>query len=114
MTDRDDQLPTGAFYLTLGQGAFLLIGYILTAFLARWLTPALYGIFGVAMAVLGWAEITVNNGIPSALQKFLPDPSLSERSIRRAAARCQIIISGGVFLALFLAAPWLPCCATRN
>jgi stage V sporulation protein B len=107
VTDRDDQLPTGAFYLSLGQGAFLLIGYILTAFLARWLTPSLYGIFGVAMAVLGWAEITVNNGIPSALQKFLPDPSLSERSIRRAAARCQIIISGGVFLALFLAAPWL-------
>ena len=105
MTDTDRHLPRGAFYVAMGQGVFLLTGYLLHAFLARWLTPSQYGIFGVSMVVLGWAEITVNNGVPSALQKFLPDRFLSETSIRRAAACCQAIISISVFLALFLVAP---------
>lgn len=107
MSDTDKHLPRGAFYVAMGQGVFLLTGYLLHAFLARWLTPSQYGIFGVSMVVLGWAEITVNNGVPSALQRFLPDRSLSETSIRRAAIYCQAIISIGVFLALFLAAPWI-------
>jgi O-antigen/teichoic acid export membrane protein len=107
MTDTDRNLPRGAFYVALGQGVFLLTGYILHAFLARWLTPSQYGIFGVSMVVLGWAEITVNNGVPSALQRFLPDRFLSETSIRRAAACCQALIGIGIFLALFLIAPWI-------
>lgn len=107
MTDTDRHLPRGALYVAMGQGVFLLTGYLLHAFLARWLAPSQYGIFGVSMVVLGWAEITVNNGVPSALQRFLPDRFLSETSIRRAAAGCQAIISIGVFLALFLIAPWV-------
>ena len=107
MTDTDTHLPRGAFYVAMGQGVFLLTGYLLHAFLARWLAPSQYGIFGVSMVVLGWAEITVNNGVPSALQRFLPDRLLSETSIRRAAAYCQAIISIGVFLVLFLVAPWI-------
>jgi O-antigen/teichoic acid export membrane protein len=107
VSDASRQLPLGALYLIVGQGVFLLTGYLLHAFLARSLTPTMYGVFGVAMVVLGWAEITVNNGVPSALQKFLPDISLSEQSVRRAAARSQLAIGVAVFLALFLAAPWL-------
>ena len=107
MSKSDVQLPKGALYLSLGQGVFLLSGYVLHALLARWLAPSLYGVFNVTMTVLVWVEIIVNNGVPSALQKFLPDGSLSQRSVRLAAARCQAIISVGVFLALFLAAPML-------
>ncbi|MFC2030730.1 lipopolysaccharide biosynthesis protein [Chloroflexota bacterium] len=107
MTVTDRHLPRGALYLVIGQGTFLLIGYLLHAFLARSLTPALYGVFGVVMVILGWAEITVNNGVPSALQKYLPDAALSEFSVRRAAIRSQAVISVGVFLALFLTAPLL-------
>jgi O-antigen/teichoic acid export membrane protein len=106
-TDLDRQLPQGALYVSLGQGAFLLGGYILQMILARWLGPARFGVFVVVMNVLVWVEITVNNGVPSALQKFLPDQSLSERSVRRAAGRVQAMISIGVFLLFFLAAPWL-------
>jgi O-antigen/teichoic acid export membrane protein len=97
----------GALYLSLGQGIFLVIGFVLHAFLARWLAPTLYGIFGVAMTVLVWVEIIVNNGVPSGLQRFLPDDSLSEQSVRRAAARCQALISVGLFVVFYLAAPWL-------
>lgn len=107
MTRPDRQLPLGALYLSLGQGIFLVIGFVLHAFLARWLAPTLYGVFGVAMTVLVWVEIIVNNGVPSGLQRFLPDRSLSEQSVRRAAARCQAIISVGLFLSFYVAAPWL-------
>jgi O-antigen/teichoic acid export membrane protein len=91
----------------LGQGVFLLSGYLLHAFLARRMTPAPYGVFGVTMTVLVWMEIVVNNGVPAALIKFLPDRSWNEQTIRRTAARSQAVISVGLFLVMFLAAPWL-------
>ena len=107
MTARDSRLSRGALYLLVGQAVFLLTGYVLHAVLARWLTPALYGIFGVAMTVLVWAEITVNNGVAPALQKFLPDVTVSESSVRKAAARVQVLITVGIFLLMFLSAPLL-------
>jgi O-antigen/teichoic acid export membrane protein len=107
VTEPDNRLLKGVALISLAQGVFLLTGYIIHAFLARWLSPSLYGVFGVAMVVLGWAEIVVNNGVPSGLQKFLPDDDLSQRSVRRAAARSQAVISVGLFLILFLAAPLL-------
>lgn len=107
MTNPDTQLPRGALYLSFGQGVFVLSGYILHMILGRWLAPSMFGVFGVTMTVLGWLEITVNNGVPVALQKYLPDESLSESSVLRAAARSQIIITVMVFVFVFLAAPWL-------
>ncbi len=101
------QLTRGTLYVAVGQGSFLVTGYLLHAILARELSPASYGIFNVAMTLLVWVEITVNNGVPSALSKFLPDESLSERAVLRAAARCQALISLGVLVVMFLAAPLL-------
>ncbi len=103
----DIQLSRGALYVALGQGAFVLVGYILHILLGRWLTPAMFGVFNVTMAVLVWTEITVNNGVPVALQRLLPDRGLSESSILQATARCQALIAGSVFLFMFLAAPSL-------
>lgn len=101
------QLTRGTLYVAVGQGTFLVTGFLLHAILARELSTASYGIFNVAMTLLVWVEITVNNGVPSALSKFLPDASLSEKSVLRAAARCQALISLGVLLVMFLAAPLL-------
>ena len=100
-------MSRGSLYVAVGQGVFLLTSFVLYAILARLLAPAPYGLFRVAMTVLIWVEITVNNGVPAALQKFLPDASLSEPAVRRAAARVQAMVGGGVFLAFFLAAPLL-------
>ena len=107
MSEANRQLPRGTFYVALGQATFLLTSFLLYAVLARWLTPEPYGVLRVAMTVLMWVEITVNNGVPAALQKFLPDASLSEQAVRRAAARAQALIGGGVFAVVFLAAPLL-------
>ena len=107
MTGREQQLSKGSLYVAAGQGVFLLTSFALYAVLGRLLEPGPYGLFRVAMTVLIWIEITVNNGVPAALQKFLPDASLSEPAVRRAAARVQALVGGGVFLAFFLAAPLL-------
>ena len=101
------QLTRGTLYVAVGQGSFLVTGYLLHAILARELSLASYGIFNVAMTLLVWVEITVNNGVPSALSKFLPDASLSEKAVLRAAARCQALISVGVLAVMFLSAPLL-------
>ena len=107
MNERDRQLSKGSLYVAVGQGVFLLTSFVLYAILARLLEPAPYGLFRVAMTVLIWVEITVNNGVPAALQKFLPDASLYDPAVRRAAARVQALVGGGVFLGFFLAAPLL-------
>ena len=107
MNEQDKRLSQGSLYVAVGQGIFLLTSFVLYAILARLLEPAPYGLFRVAMTILIWVEITVNNGVPAALQKFLPDASLSEYAVRRAAARVQALVGGGVFLIFFLAAPLL-------
>lgn len=55
------------------QVVFMLSGYALNVFLARRFGPELYGVYGVVMAVLVWAEIFVINGIPTAMQKFMAE-----------------------------------------
>jgi O-antigen/teichoic acid export membrane protein len=107
VSDASRQLPRSALYVALGQGTFVLVGYLLHIFLSRWLTPALFGAFNVTMTVLVWVEITVNNGVPVALQKFLPDRTLSQASVLRAAARSQALVGIGIFALVFLAAPGL-------
>lgn len=107
MSARDSQLPRGALYVALGQGAFVVVGYLLHILLSRWLTAADFGLFNVTMSVLVWTEITVNNGVPVALQRFLPDRGLSESSVLGATARCQALVAVAVFVFMFLAAPGL-------
>ena len=107
MTRRESQLPRGALYVALGQATFVLGGFALHIVLSRWLTPTLFGLFNVTMTILVWSEIVVNNGVPVALQRFLPDENLAEATVLRAAARCQAIIGLGLFAAMFLAAPLL-------
>ncbi|MFN2226173.1 MAG: lipopolysaccharide biosynthesis protein [Anaerolineae bacterium] len=107
MSQADSQLPRGALYVALGQGAFVLTGYLLHILLSRWLTAADFGLFNVTMAVLVWTEITVNNGVPVALQRFLPDRGLSESSVLDATARCQAMVAVAVFVFMFLATPLL-------
>lgn len=118
-TPKRHTLARGIIWVLVGQVTFITTGYALHAFLARWLTPAQYGIFGVAMTLLTWAEITVNNGIPVALQKLLPealarrdDPDAGHTipALKRGAWRWQLALAAGVFAALFFGSPliaWL-------
>ncbi|MBN1661791.1 MAG: oligosaccharide flippase family protein [Anaerolineae bacterium] len=111
--EKDRQISRGALYVAMGQGAFVVSGYLIHMLLGRWLEPASFGTFGVIMTILVWVEITVNNGVPVALQKFLPDLEAAEAGAQReaavlhAAARAQLAVALAVFGAMFVAAPWL-------
>jgi O-antigen/teichoic acid export membrane protein len=85
------------------QGFFMLSGYGLNVFLARYFAPEIYGIYGVAMAVLVWVELFVINGVPTAMQKFLSESSSAAAAFFRLGRRMQLGYVLAVFI-LFIAA----------
>jgi O-antigen/teichoic acid export membrane protein len=87
----------GTFLLMAAQGVFMLSGYVLNVFLARYFGPEIYGQFGVAMAVLVWVEFFVINGVPTAMQKFLSEASNNTAALVRLGRRLQL----GYALAIF-------------
>lgn len=72
------------------QGVFMLSGYVLNVFLARYFGPEIYGQFGVAMAVLVWVEFFVINGVPTAMQKFLSEAADNAAALVRLGRRLQL------------------------
>jgi O-antigen/teichoic acid export membrane protein len=87
----------GTFLLMAAQGVFMLSGYALNVFLARYFGPEIYGQFGVAMAVLVWVEFFVINGVPTAMQKFLSEASDNAAALVKLGRRLQL----GYVLAIF-------------
>jgi O-antigen/teichoic acid export membrane protein len=85
--------------LMTAQGIFTLTGYALNVFLARYFGPEIYGVYGAVMAVLVWVELFVINGVPTAMQKFLPESAAAAASLFRLGRRLQ----GGYTLIVFLA-----------
>jgi len=80
------------------QGVFMLSGYVLNVFLARYFGPEIYGQFGVAMAMLVWVEFFVINGVPTAMQKFLSENSDNVAALVKLGRRLQF----GYVLAILL------------
>ncbi|MCG3121264.1 MAG: hypothetical protein ALAOOOJD_04301 [bacterium] len=80
----------------------MLSGYALNVFLARYFGPEQYGVYGVAMAVLVWVELFVINGVPTAMQKFLPESAEKAASWIRLGRRAQFVYALGIF-AVFVA-----------
>jgi len=99
------RLARGTIYLLLAQAFFVLSTYLLHATLARAFTPAEYGLFSVVMAILTWVEITVNTGIPSAVQKFLAEDTRMASAIEGWALKLQGLNAGLIFLLVLSLAP---------
>ncbi len=100
------RLARGTIYLLLSQAFFVFALFILHATLARVFTPGEYGLFSVVMAILTWVEITVNTGIPSAVQKYLAEDTRIFPSIEGLTLRLQGLNGGLIFLLLLLLAPF--------
>ncbi len=101
----EGRLARGVIYLLLSQAFFVLSLYILHATLARAFTPAEYGLFSVVMTILTWVEITVNTGIPSALQKFLAEDTRMASAMEGWALKLQGLNAGLIFLIFLTLAP---------
>lgn len=101
----EGRLAQGMTYLLLGQAFFVLSLYLLHATLARAFTPAEYGLFSVVMTILTWVEITVNTGIPSTLEKFLPEDTSMASAMEGWALKLQGLGAGLIFLLFLTLAP---------
>lgn len=102
-----ERLAQGTIYLLLAQAFFVLSIYLLHATLARAFTPAEYGLFSVVMAILTWVEITVNTGIPSAIQKFLAEDTRMASAIEGRALKLQGLNAGLILILLLSLAPFI-------
>ncbi len=56
-------------------------GFVINMFLARWFTPSVYGLYGLVMSILLWAEYTVLDGIPSTYRKVISEDENSFDSV---------------------------------
>lgn len=85
----------------------MLSGYVLNVFLARYFGPETYGVYGVAMAVLVWVELFVINGVPTAMQKFLPEAIERAAAWIRLGRRAQLAYALVIFAVFVVCVPLL-------
>jgi O-antigen/teichoic acid export membrane protein len=97
------------FLLTLAEILFNISGYVIHAVAGRVLGPAEYGRYGLVVTLTTTVIILIGNGIPTAMSRslseyFEKDPGMVG-IIKRAGARIQFFLIGGVTILFFLLAP---------
>jgi O-antigen/teichoic acid export membrane protein len=104
------QMAHGAFWMGLGQAAIQAGGLLRTAVLARFLSPAQFGIMGIVLVVVKALESLTNTGFSQALiqrpgdiDRFLP--SVFFWNIGRGILLSTLLIIGGPFVADFFHEP---------
>jgi O-antigen/teichoic acid export membrane protein len=95
----------GTIYLMVTNVIFLISGYAIHFGLGRYLGPALYGTFGVIIALLTISETLLLRGIREAVTKFTSEDEKSASSIKNKALEIQAVFSLLVFIFLISFAP---------
>jgi stage V sporulation protein B len=93
--------------LVFSQGCYFFFGYLSVVLLARAFGPADYAIYGVVLSVLVWLEQAGRFAIPSVATKLLAEHAHLKASIEKAALVLNTALYGGLFVALWVAAPLL-------
>lgn len=97
-----------SIWLTLAELTFNLSGYIIHAFLGRFLGPAEYGRFSLVITLTTMIVILIGRGVPIAMSKYLSE-FLDEKgnilAIKRRAAVIQFILVTIITLIYFFLAP---------
>jgi len=62
----------GTLWLFLARLAFMGGGLVISILLARALGPAVFGIYGLVMSLLTWAEFVVGSGAPGSIARLAP------------------------------------------
>ncbi|RPJ80401.1 MAG: hypothetical protein EHM18_18580, partial [Acidobacteria bacterium] len=95
----------GTVALVLSQGCYFLFGYLAVVLLARALGPQDYAVYGVVLSVLVWLEQVGRLAIPTAAAKLIAEGNTPGRAIERATLFLNLVLYGGIFGCLWLAAP---------
>ena len=91
----------GTAFLMGSQFVFTLVNYLLHIFLAKYLGPSLYGVFGVLMSMYLINRNFLNIGIPRAVSKFISESKENIASIFRTAFKLEMVVAiafGLIFL----------------
>lgn len=99
------KVARGTIYLMAAQGVFLVSGYAIHLGLARFLGPAIYGMYGVVISLLAWIEMAVINGIPTAVEKYVAEKRSSVSSVKKRAVRIQVVYSASIFILVLALSP---------
>lgn len=104
------QMARGTFWMGLGQAIIQLSGLLRTAVLARFLSPAQFGIMGIALVVIKALESFTNTGFtqaliqrPGEIDRFLP--SVFIWNLGRGLLLSAALFVGGPFIADFFREP---------
>ncbi|PJB30505.1 hypothetical protein CO110_00200 [Candidatus Desantisbacteria bacterium CG_4_9_14_3_um_filter_40_11] len=100
-------LIKGTIYLTIGQIIFVLSSYSLHIYLARFLGPEKYGIFGVILYLTIMARSLVNRGIPQAVSKYIAEDEGNATAIKNKGLFVQTVVGILIALIYFCIAPFL-------
>jgi O-antigen/teichoic acid export membrane protein len=103
----DARAARGTVALVFSQGCYFFFGYLSVVLLARAFGPADYAIYGVILSVLTWMEQAGRFAIPSAATKLLAEHPQLRAPIEKAALILNVALYGGLFVALWVAAPML-------
>ncbi|MEA3431846.1 MAG: oligosaccharide flippase family protein, partial [candidate division WOR-3 bacterium] len=95
----------GTVYSVIGLFFTILSGYVVHVGVARIFGSELYGLFGIAISVLGWLEITISAGFPAAAKKFISENSQWAGAVTRITLKLQLLLSFFLFLVVFVLAP---------
>jgi stage V sporulation protein B len=91
-------MARGIFYYFLSTLTFILCGYAIHIGLGRILGPAQYGIFGVVVSLSTISYVFFNNGIQSAISKYISEKGASAYPIFRTAIKSQLVFGISITL----------------
>lgn len=91
----------------IGRISFFASGYLVSIILARGLGPVEYGIYGIILSVLVWAEQIGRFGIPEAVTKLIPEDEGRARLVENTAQTLLLIMFLLLFVLSWIAAPIL-------
>jgi O-antigen/teichoic acid export membrane protein len=97
----------GTLQLIIGRIFFFVFGYFVSIILARGLGPIEYGLYGVIMSVLVWAEQIGRLGIPDAVAKLSPEDEERRPQVENTSHTLLMIIYTLLFVLFWLSSPAL-------
>ena len=97
-------MAKGTLHLMIAQVVFLVGGYIIHFGLARIVSPAEYGRFGVTLALLQILQIFLVKGIPEAVTKFIAEGK-DIKQTNRISFKIQLVLSFSIFVMLISLSP---------
>jgi O-antigen/teichoic acid export membrane protein len=100
-------LAKGTTYQLFAKGIFIISGYLMHIFVARYLGAALYGILGVILSLLLVVRLLAITGIGQTIAKFTADNLTGSYSVFKMVSKAHWMLSLTLATVLFVCAPYI-------